>query len=521
MRGFASFGESAPKRLPGLMTLGREMVAYQVRKYQVARMGYDAAREIIETGESYDGMPRSEAARHQEDLPELMARCDHQWRNNGLFSGLITRAVDNIVGKGIHVLPQTGDRELNRALELEFHEYMSDSDAYGPDGMNGYQAQRVALLDVFRGGNNLHYESDAGWQSFEPAQVGTPLGYSTDLRRIQQGVEIGETGRVSRYWVGPFAAWGYVDMSQAVGLRADRCLLIGNREYASGHRSVPPLGNVVERFVHADKFIETYLVGARMASSIVATVTSPDKKILNAFATALTNGTVAKGQEDNLPPLSKRVRMAPASIIPLLGDEKFDFKSPGLQHTEFAAYIRFMMRICGIKIGMPLEIGILDFSETNFSSSKMLAAQAMLTWGQYQELVMGPLVRRQYSTWFRKTRKTAIPKSGTDVARFEIKFPKPAWIDSLKEAMARREGVDSGWLSNTSVASEMGRVIEDVIQERAAEVKAAIEAVTKIYTPGSEEWKMCVQHTIGNAGDFREALAKGGFLKAKEAGEEI
>jgi capsid protein len=511
--GFEEISFKAPRG--GVLGLAREFVAYQTAKFKTARMGYDAARQVIETGEAWDTVPRSESARLQDDLPDMMARSDAMWRNNGVYSGLLNRAVDNIVGSGIHVNPMTESREKNRDLSEAFRDDMMDADKFGPGGFDFYTGQRLALLDCLRGGNSLWYRSDAGWQLFEPAQVGTPMGYDTDLRRIQQGVELDGSGRPARYWVGPFAAWGYVDLAKAAGLRADLCVLVGNREYVSGHRSVPALATQLERFVHLDKYLESELVGARMASSIVATVKSADKNVMNAFQTGLKSAADKEGT-NQVAPLSKRVKLAPASIIPLLKDEEFQLHQSNRPTSVFPDYVRLMFRICGMKIGMPLEIGLLDFSEANFSSAKLLMMQARLTWGQWQELVMGPLVHRVYLDWLGRQTRVDL-KSVKNPARHVIDYPKPPWIDVLKEAMGRREGVNSGWLSNTGVAREMGNVIEDVVAERAEEFKAAIAAVIHAgFKAGSDEYKQCLAHVVGNFGDYRTDLIKAGFLKTAE-----
>jgi capsid protein len=514
MKGMFDFREvSAKAPRGGVLGMMREFVDLQAAKFRTVRMGYDAARQVIETGESWESVPRSESARLRDDLGEMMARSDAMWRNNGVYAGLLNRAVDNIVGSGIGVIPGTENREVNRALSEAFLEYARDPDAFGLMGMDFFSAQRVTLLDCFRGGNSLWYRPDAGWQMFEPAQIGTPLGYNPDLRRVQQGVELDAVGRPARYWVGPWAAWGYVDLAQAVGLRADLCVLVGNREYASGHRSAPTLSTQLERFVHLDKYLESELVGARMASSIVATVHSADKNVLNAFQTNLKKSADAE-KSNQTPPLSKRVQMAPGSIIPLLQDEKFQLHQSNRPTSVFPDYVRLMFRICGMKIGMPLEVGLLDFSEANFSSAKLLMMQARLTWGQWQELVMGPLVRRVYLDWLRWQRAVDL-KSVKYANRFAVDFPKPPWIDVLKEAMGRREGVNSGWLSNTGVAREMGTVIEDVVNERAAEYRAALLSVSAAgFKEGTEEYKQCLSHVLGNFGDYRSDLVKAGFLKS-------
>lgn len=496
----------------------RDLVVSQIdlrtAKNNLEKMQYtQARRNVLDNTADRDSIPQSENARHEQDLPDLMAKSDFQYRNNGLYAGLLTRAADNIVGQGSTIQVHSSDEDYNSAKEKAFQDFYQDSQ-FTTNGLSGPQSQRVALLDCFRGGNSLWYLSDSGWQMFEPSQLGTPYGYSVDLHKIASGIEMGTDGKPSRYWVGPFSTWGYIDLNRAYGLRADRCFLMGNREYASGFRSVPPLASMISRFVDLDKYLEAELFGARAAATFVGVVKSPDPNIKKAFTTAVQKGAETGAKFEDI---QSRASMVPGSMVHLYGEEEFDLKSSNRPGPQFKEFVRLLQRVHGIKLGMPLEVAYLDFSETNFSAAQMILNQAAITWGQWQGHVVSPLVSRHYVEWDKVQTEVKPKKSVTRENKFSVQHHQPKWANYLKEAMGRREMMDAGAISLTDVARELGQEAEDVIRKRISEYKAVGLAAEKAgYAKGSDEYQLAVAYGIGNIEKFRSDLVKAGMLKEGE-----
>ena len=133
--------------------LVKSQLELRTARNNLAKMQYtQARRDILENNSDRDHIPQSENARHEQDLPDLMAKSDFQYRNNGLYAGLLTRAADNIVGTGSKIQVLSSDADYNTAKEKAFRDYYEDEN-FTTNGLSGPQAQRVALLDCFRGGN--------------------------------------------------------------------------------------------------------------------------------------------------------------------------------------------------------------------------------------------------------------------------------------------------------------------------------------------------------------------------------
>jgi len=441
-----------------------------------------------------------------------MAKSDFQYRNNGLYSGLLSRAADNMVGTGSTIQVQTSDEEYNTAKEESFRAYYEDA-GFTVNGLSGPQSQRVALLDCFRGGNSLWYKSDGGWQMFEPAQLGTPHGYSTDIRKIAAGVELLD-GKPSRYWVGNFSQWGYLDLHSSRGLRADKCFLMGNREYASGWRSVPPLASMISRFVDLDGYLEAELFGARAAASILGVVKSADKNVKQAFGTALKKGAEDGNKNNNI---MDRVNMTPGKVVHLMRDEEFKLETANRPGGQFKDFVRLLSRVQGIKLAMPLEIAYLDFSDSNFSAAQMLLNQCYITWRQWQEHVICPLVKRHYLEWDQTQTEVQAPKSLQRASKFTVVHHKPRWANYAKEAAGRKLMLETGAISLEDVAGEMGHEMTDVVRKRVNQYKAVKAAtIAAGYPEGTDEYKECFAYGIGNLGKYSTDLIKAGFLDADD-----
>lgn len=434
----------------------------------------------------------------QDDLPDLIERSRDTWRNNALYSGICRRAVDNLVGTGPMLVPLTGHTGFNNDLQRAFGEYCEAGGGMATSGMSLADVCRVATLTAMREGNALAYRADAGWQFFEGVQIGTPHGYARDGRRVFAGVEVDDGDQPVRYWVADYSTHGYLRPEMAVGIRADRCVMLGVREWFRGFRAVPPLGPALDLFDDLDGYLEAELFGARMASSVVGEMQSTDEDWWRALH---------QGEEDNVQDTLTQVDFSPGSVFRTMPGEKFQLHAVSRPNSSFDQFTRAMFRLCGVPIGMPLELGLMDFSQTNFSSAKMLMLQAMRTFDVWQAAVPRPLARRVYREWL-ETWDGKVPRGvrQDDRMRFEMRFPAYPWIDALKEAQARLVGLKGGWLSLEDVAREMNRDLEDVIQERVRQIEMAVKFCEKA---GHPEWAPMVLSQVGDLQDLLSVVNMG------------
>ena len=416
------------------------------------------------------------------------------FRNSALYSGLLSRWCDSVVGTGLEVVPRTSDQGLNKELQHAFREYTDVRGGWEVTGQFSLgQSQRLTLTSVARDGDLLMFRSDDGWQFFENGQVGTPYGYDSISLNIRQGVQF-EGPKPAYYWVGDYSPglWGYVDMRTARGLRADKCRHVWNPEFFSGVRGLPIFQNDLQKFNDIDNFLEAELMANIASSCYIGEINSPHQNALDAL-------NVARGADRNTTDPHKNFQMAPASVVRTGPNEKFTLHSPARPATGMPDYVRLNVRLLGFRIGMPLELSLMDFTQTNFAGAKMGVTQAALTLLFWRHnIVQEQHVRPVYLDFLATQKVVKIPAKTENVERFETNAPRNAWLDEYKQALALNEGIDGGWDTVTRIArEEMNRTVEDLFEERADEILLAMDIAKKKKLP---DYREILKHVA----DFKE-----------------
>jgi len=458
------------------------------QRYEVAAASYGLLRASIQRRRRR-GPARSEASASDMDVSELREWSRDTYRLNSLYSGIIRRAVDNWLGGGLTVVPQTGDRGRDADLERAFAEYCTASGGF--DAAQRYsfgQWQRVVAISLLRDGDALLYRSDDGWQIFEAGQVGTPRGYSG--RRIVSGIEVDQRGRAVRYWVAPYSRHGYVDMRAARGLRADLCSLVLSPEWASGLRGIPPLANALNRFEDLDGYLEAELFTARAASSIMGEFHTDAPNGIDALSA--TNQSADQKKEGQ----PRVLEFAPAQWIQTFDNEEIKLHSVNRPASAFGDFVRTMLRLCGSSIGMPLELAVFDLTDTNFAGARMVLLQAWRTFEVYQKIIAEMVVAPVYHDWLERQTEVKVDAEDPAIRRFEIHRPKYVWIDPYKEARAQQTALESGYETLTHIARDMQREVEDLLRERAREIVMA-KAIAE--ENGIDDWR----DVLRNVGKWR------------------
>lgn len=145
--------------------------------YKSALLDYDGhkpsrfTRTRTGLGGSADAHFRTELQVHR--FREIARDMD---RNDVYVGQLVNRAVDNIVGTGIKVDPQTGDEGLDRAIEELWEDWTSDPNRCDISGrLDFHQMERLLLRHVLVDGDVFVILTDTGsLQLVEADRVTSP-----------------------------------------------------------------------------------------------------------------------------------------------------------------------------------------------------------------------------------------------------------------------------------------------------------------------------------------------------------
>ena len=192
-------------------------------------------------------------------------------------------------------------------------------------------------------------------------------------------------------------------------------------------------------------------------------------------AANLTTVTDSHGQS------RKKLGLEPGSYIELEPGESIDQIKPEHPSTDFAAFIRLLARLVGRPFGLPLEVALLDFSESTFSSSRGALLEAWKTWRRDQAMLKRLLSRIytwKLAEWVASGKlRGALPD---DLGAHVFHAPGWQWVDPVKELTAALMAVEAGIDTRSNICARQGLDYEDVIAGRAREDEIAERAGVEI-----------------------------------------
>jgi hypothetical protein len=149
-------------------------------------------------------------------------------------------------------------------------------------------------------------------------------------------------------------------------------------------------------------------------------------------------------------------------------------------------------------VGMPLEMLLLDWSKTNYSSARASIEQFARVIQGLQSLLMrglhGPVYQWKVKEWTREG-KVALPKSVSpeEALAHEWIAPEIPWVDPLKEAQAWGKRMSYGLSTHTNAIKSQNKDRDNWVDQRKREVMEAIAIADEINAANPEAkvpWQM-------------------------------
>ena len=389
-------------------------------------------------------------------------------RNSCLMHGLLDRFVHNVLGESFPFRPNTGDEGWNKAA----HEYMVDragptSDVRGL--FDWHDRLAVTLRALATDGESFHLHVTGGMtQIVEGHQVGTP----SDRRRsrnIINGVETTSAGRPRAIWVGQNVYRDvYPSSSKMRRIPAGQFLWPAYRTRYTQTRGIPIVAAALSHYDRLDEYIDNEALAAAIDACLAFFIQGdidydaiPDDQYTRESTDGEGDATTETLQQ-----------IQPGMIARLGRDEKvqqFGAKRPG---TQWEPYIRSSLRILGASMGMPLELVLLDFSQTNYSSARAALLQAYRMFRVWQQWTIRNVAQPQYRRWIGQAIASGDLTPNDQAGRVRWFPPQWGWVDPYKEIIALREAVGLGVKTETEIVEQAGRPMAEHLAERAGEIKA-------------------------------------------------
>ncbi len=404
------------------------------------------------------------------------------YENNVLGRSLLDRATDNVIGEGMWVRPMTSDEGFNKAAKEWWD--------------NVYQADSRGLVDnrtlQRRWYRNWKRDGDLGGillkngqvQTIETDLIQSPQGSGDQFGRtgrpeIVDGVKLTVSGRPTTFYVQSVDASGQVSWP---GIPFRNFLFIADtdRDDYTAVRGIPTLATIGWLLEQIDGTIEAVTLAHRMAASfgLVHKMASPGKAAGFLPTTTNANGNV-----------QPKITIEPASQSMIGHDDDIIQIKPEHPTTQFSEFMSTLVRFAGLNLGLPLELAMLDFSKTNYSSARASMEQAYRGFRIQQ--------RRFADCWLSKWYRWRISKAVNlgELSGAPDDFQRHQWygqpwpyLNPVDDAKGTLAAQDAGMSTLSDDLTARGTTLDEFVELKAAENKKLTEAgVPILYSTVSRE----------------------------------
>jgi len=408
-------------------------------------------------------------------------------RNNMVVGQGVSRLIRNILQGGIPVNPDTGSDKLDSVLKSRWDEWSSDPDqchSSREENLNSLTA--LALRGEIVDGDHVWLLSDAGHiQPFEAHRLRTPRNTS---KNVVHGVLLNDLRERVEYWItkediDPNTMLDKVSDVTAYPTRDElgrrRILHLMDPKRVSQTRGVSRFAPIDAAIAMHDDLQFAKMVQQKIVS-VIAFIRTRDLMFENAGATPSYGPsgteTLSDGSIQTLEGLS------PGIEVRGLPGEKIEGWSPNVPNESFFQHAMMILQFVAINLGLPVQVFLLDATQTNFSGWRGAMDQARVGFIEIQNRVIDKLLRPTYTwkveSWLAEdeglrrmagSRKAILPTAHH--------WQPPWWPYIQPEVDAKADGVivEKGLNSRRNVLSRRGLDIDIIDRQQIADQRRRIE----------------------------------------------
>jgi lambda family phage portal protein len=231
-------------------------------------------------------------------------------------------------------------------------------------------------------------------------------------------------------------------------------------------RGVPWLHAALRRLNDMDGLGEAEIVASRAAACYMGFIKMP-------------NAEVKYG--DKQPDGSTMSELSPALIERLNPGEDFVFAAPNRPNAQLDPFMRLMLREVAAGVGSSYESLSRDYSQSNYSSSRLALLDDRDLWRMLQRWFIRSFREPLYNEWLTLAVMAGAIEDldvltyGNAPERFQAVRFKPRgwnWVDPTKEVQAYKDAVRCGFTTVSRVIEQTGNGddLEDILTEREEEL---------------------------------------------------
>jgi lambda family phage portal protein len=288
---------------------------------------------------------------------------------------------------------------------------------------------------------------------------------------VRMGVEVDEFYRPVAYWIRKrhpsetrFAGPG-ADMVERVP--ADQIIHMAVVDRWPQTRGEPWMHAVLQTFADLAGYTEAEITRARIQAATPWTIETPED-----------SSSFGEEQEDG----SVEMEVEPGVAKRLNPGEKMNVPPVNAPNPALDPFVRYILRDLAAGTGPSYESLSRDYSQSNYSSSRLALLDDRDLWRFYQVWFICEFRHKIHREWLqfavmaRAIESIPVEQYATDPKKFERVLFKPrgwSWIDPTSEVEAYKEAIKQGFTTVTDVIAQTagGQDIEDVLTTRQRELK--------------------------------------------------
>lgn len=396
--------------------------------------------------------------------------------------------VNNVVGGGVGMQAQTKtergelSKRVNDDIEQAWCEWSIAANCHTGGALHFADMERAALGQVFDAGEafvRLHYRAfgrsrvPLALELIEAERLASDLvdpGPVAPGAEMRMGVEVDDFGRALAYWV---RARHPGDLTRRVAspdrwerVPAEDMLHLRIVDRWPQTRGEPWMHTSLRKLDSMNDYSTAELQAAQADAYQFGTIRSEQ---------AASMGALADTEEDAEAGGKPTMNIENGMVQELEPGQVFDYHHPTRPNTALDPFLRYMLREVAAGIGVSYESISRDYSQSNYSSSRLSLLEDRDLWRTLQLWWMRNFRLPLHRVWLRQAVlgnalvTVPVAQYAGNMPKFEaVKF-KPRgwnWVDPAKEVAAYKEAERAGYISAEDVIAQTanGQDIEDVVE---------------------------------------------------------
>ena len=414
---------------------------------------------------------------------KLRDRARQLCRDNDYARQALRAIEGNVIGQGIpfqsQVRMQRGgklDTQVNDAIEAAWQQWTSASRCHTGGKLSFADIERLVIRACAESGEvfiRLVRQSFGGsaiplaMEVIEADQLDDGLnGRSQQGNEIRMGVEVDGWGRPIAYHFLAYHPGDYQFSNQQIStqrhkrIAAEDVIHLYRAERPGQTRGVTWFASAIQRLHHLAGYEQAEVVRARASSALMGFITSPEGELIG----------------DDVMDGERVSNFEPGVFKYLNPGEQVTVPSLDSPDGQFEPFLRAMLRAMAAGIGCSYETISRDFSQTNYSSSRLSLIEDRDHWRILQSWMIENFHRRVFHEWIElAVLSNALSLPGYELMpeRFKAARWMPrgwAWVDPAKEVQAYKEAVRCGFKTLGEVVAEQGGDLDELLLARQAEL---------------------------------------------------